>query len=696
MAQAQAAAPSSQPNFTEIGFSGTQVWNGLVRDDYNADLQFPKSISVYERMRRSDAQVQAVETVCALPVRTVRYYIKPPDDGRASKEAADLIESNLLEGFGMEHSFDDLGRQGLIALMTGYQLAEKCFIETGGYIRWRKFAFRHPRTVKHWIMDGTGSVSGFMQYGVDPNGKVRTEEIGPDKLLRFTYREEWGNPEGFPLSRAMYKHWTIVDAVYRAANIGIARELVGTPKGQWPAGASETDKQNFFAMLKDYAVGDQSAMAYGPGYEVEMFGGKANTNAIIAYLKHHYEAMTRAALASFINLAGSGRGSNALSEDQSEFFLLCEEALATWLCEVINVQVIPQLCVWNFPGMTEFPRLEHAHMGTILQPVAIAHGLAALVNKELLTPGADIENAVREMMNLPEIPEDQLKNRPPPEPPAASSSVGAVNDRDAVAVAGAVPATRNLQPATSSDLPVRRVLRDQLDQIRQDLDAGQAEFIAQAKAILDKVVAWAQEQVSRLADEAAGLPPLQRGKVQTALADLELPYSGEYQDWMRGLFMGIVQAGMEQRRANASSTGVSPVSAVPAVAVPAVPALAVGGASCPEAGAVPAVAPVPAVPVTRHLSPVTSLAASDDPIPNELRSYVRALARVTADKHFEDLRFAFVTKAQRDIEGRLGRDAVMFNTRQVLLDQANASLGGPFEDVIRAVTDHVAGVLLLP
>ena len=655
------SAPSAFPNFSEIGFSGIQSWGGLIRDDYNPELCFPRSISVYEKMRKSDGQVQAIETVCSLPVRTVRYYVTPGGAGKADKDAADLVEENLINGVGLSHSFDDLVREALTALMMGYQIFEQCFVEVAGQIRWAKFASRHPRSLKNWVFGPSGAVEGFVQWGVDPGGSLRTQTIRLDKLLRYTYREEWGNPEGFPLSRPMYKHWKIIDSVYRAANVGIARDLVGTPKGQWPAGASDEDKRNFKEMLKSIAVGDSSAMAYGPGYEVDTYGGKSQPNTVMAYLKHHYEVMTRTALASFINLAGSGQGSNALSEDQSQFFLLCEEALATWICEAINVQAIPQLCGWNWPGMKVFPRLEHAHMGTILHPVAIAHALAALVNKLLLTPGLDIENPVRDMMNLPEIPADQVRPTPPPPAPGASPEPGgnpaaaehggsdfriATPSPSAVAVVGAVN-DREPSPSASPDLPVRNAIKPDLAKIKADLDEKQADFIAQAKAILDKVVAWAETNITQLSDEALTLPALQRGKVQTQLAALDLPYRGEYQDWMRSLFMGVVNAGMDQLRQSRRS-GVSPGNA----------------------------------------------AQDDLVVPNELRSYVRALAQLTTDKHFEDLRFAVVTKAQRDIESRLGRDQVRFNTRQTLLDQANANLGKPFEDIIRAVTDQVAGVLL--
>ncbi len=413
-AQSAAAAP---PNMIgrELGVHGSSIWDGLVQDDYNTALQFPKSIQTYQRMRLSDAQVQAIETVISLPARTVRYYIQPGDDSKAGAEATDLLEHNLLDGDGMSHSFDDLIRKALIAVMLGFQILERVWVEDGGYIRFRKFADRHPLSLEKWLFDAEGGLAGIKQRAHNAAGEVVNPEIPIDKLTVFSYRTEWGNPEGLPLCRPMYKHWFIKDAMYRIANIGAERDCVGTPIGKAPPGATDTDKSTLKTILEGIRAFEGAAIVLPPGFELDSYHAGANIAALMSYIEHHDIAMTRVALASFINLVGQGSGSRALSADQSQFFLLCEEAIVGWLCATLNQYAIAPLVEWNWPGLTP-PRLQAAHVDSILQPVAIGHALAALVNKQLLTPDRDVENAVREMMNLPEIPEGQQRSTPPPDP----------------------------------------------------------------------------------------------------------------------------------------------------------------------------------------------------------------------------------------------------------------------------------------
>jgi hypothetical protein len=634
-------------------------------------------------MRASDTMVQTVETIIGLPVRTVRWRIDPGDSSKASQEAAALLDENLLRGNGMTHGFDDLVRKILIAPMIGWQCFAKWHKEDRGYIKFDTFLDIHPQTLKAWVTGEGGRIVGMTMTGNDAEGKVREETIPPESLMRATYREEWGNPEGFPLCRVQYPNWYIKRTLLLMLNIGMEREWVGTPKGKYPKGTSKEDRDAWLDALKRLTTTANGAIVFEDGYELDTYIGHAKTDAAMEYLRYLDDGIAKVALASFINLVGSGQGSRALSTDQSTFFLQCEQALARWVCEIINQQAIRQLVLFNFPGLPDaaMPRLNHSHISTVLQPVALGHALAALVNKQLLTPDFDVENSVREMLNLPMIPEDQRNTwRPMQDPaPPAQTLPGTRKQAEAFPplLQGEGPGVRSrgsaLQGATPSpsavccsqstvhspqstsvlaetspddfaDLPVREQFRAQLPQIKADLDAGQATFIAGGSAILDRSLDWMELQVAALADEAAGLAPLQRGTVHLKLSELDLPHRGEYEDWLRGMMLEMARAGIAQVQESRRP----PDEDVPEVV-----------------------------------------------ISNELRSFCRAKARVTADLHFEQLRAAAVYRAQEDLEGKLGRDQVRFNVRQVLRDQASARLGGGMLDILRQVADQVASVTLV-
>lgn len=625
---ATAATPPADMISRELGVHGTSIWAGMVREDYNVALQFPRSIETYTRMR-TDAQVQAIETVISLPIRTVHYYIEPGDDSSASAEAAAFLESNLLDGVGMSHSFDDLIRKAMIAVMLGFQIFERCWVEDAGYIRFRKFADRHPLTLDKWLFDDTGGLAGIRQQAYNTGGDMVTAEIPIDKLTVFSYRAEWGNPEGFALCRAMYKNWYIKEALLKIANIGAERDCVGTPVGKVPAGATDTDKAALKSILEAIRAYEGAAIVLPDGFELDTYHSGANITALLSLIDHHDNAMARVALASFINLVGQGQGSRALSSDQSQFFLLCMEALLRWVCETLNQYAIAPLVRWNWPGLKAIPRLRAAHVGSILQPVAIGHALAALVNKQLLTPDTAVENAVRDMMNLPEIPDGQQRNTPPPDPsdaqaPRTPSRGAAVAPTcDHVAHSSAHPR------ASAPDTEIRRTQR----RIQQDED----KLVAEGRALLTKQLEGFEKAAAPIVDQALSATPLTRGKAHLALAVLQVPYCNEYRAWLKGMLLDVVRGGMEAAK---EQTGKDP-------------------------GA----------------------------IPNELRSFVDAQATVLADKHTQDLRFVAVSRLQRDIDARLGRTQAMHNVRQVLRERASQNLAESYSDSVRAIADQVSAWL---
>ena len=657
----------------EVGFTGTIFAAGRIYDDYNHDLQWPRSIDTYDRMRRSDTQVQAIETVISQPIRTVRYYVQPADDSADAHDAADLVERNLLRSEWMSHTWDDLLRQALTSVMLGFAIFEKVVEEHEGQLVYRKLAPRHPRTLYKWAFDDAGGVNGIIQQGQVDGKFITTDLIPSDKLLRFTYREEFGNPEGFPLCRPMYRDWHFKDAALRIAGIGIERDWVGTPLGKSPAGASEKDRQDFLAGIQKLTTHENSGMVLPNGYELDSFHGGTKSGEITAFIDARDMAMSRCALAAFLNIVGQQRGSSALSADQAQFFLLASEAHADWLCSIINQHAVRPLCDWNWPGLREYPRICHAALGSVLQPTPIAHALAALVNKSLITPDLTIEDAVREMMSLPEIPEDQrtlyeeaLKRRlsAPPPPVAPPNPNAPSNPSDPASASRAVdprgagieahsasvsPAIHAVPPCScglhASDVtpysPVGKGgqggLGLNLDRIRAEIFSAEDRFGTEGRALLEKMISSFEKSAGAIVDAAAKSDDLSRGKHQLALADLKMTLQPKYKAWLRDFLMGIVDLG--------------------------------AAAAADETGQ-----PLPA-------------------IPNELRSFVTAQAQILTKKHMADLEFVAINQAQRDLDARLGRDTVMANVRTQLREQSNQNLQASLADAIRAVTDQLSACL---
>ncbi|MCS7187447.1 MAG: DUF935 family protein [Armatimonadota bacterium] len=405
----------------ELGFGGYglgALLSNLAADEYLPKLSFPNNISVYTQMRRSDATVQTLELAITLPIRATDWRIDPASDSPSAREAADLIESNLFGG--MTITFDDFLREALLALFYGFVVFEKVFEERDGYIVWRKFASRHPQTIDKFLFDETGGLAGIVQIGFDPQGRYRRVEIPVAKLLVFIWRKEFGNPYGVSVLRAAYKHWFLKDLFYKLHAIALERWAVGVPWGKVPPGTSETDKNIFMQLLENLRSHEKAAIVTPSDYDIQILGAQEGSRAAQAFMdaiNHQDTMIIKSVLAQFLNLGQGNVGSWALSKDHSQLFLMTLNSVAQWFADTINRYAIPQLCRFNFgDDFSEFPELTFTDLRLVLQREEIAETISKLAQTAVITADPELQKWVREMLDLPEMPEvEEEVSLPAPE-----------------------------------------------------------------------------------------------------------------------------------------------------------------------------------------------------------------------------------------------------------------------------------------
>jgi len=419
--------PSKAELRQEMGFGGSgvgQLLTNLGADEYLPELAFPKCIQVYTRMRRSDATVQALELAITLPIRATDWDVQPASDDPTAQEAADLVYDNLFGG--MTHTFDDFLRDALLALFYGFTVFEKVFEERDNYIVWRKFAPRHPQTIERFLFDETGGLAGVRQVGFDLQGKFRQIDIPIDKLLIFIWRREMGNPYGVSVLRAAYKHWFLKDIAYKLQAIALERWAVGIPVGKVPAGTSEQDKQTFLQMLEAMRGHERAAMVLPEDYQIEIIGAEAGQRANQAFveaIQHHDTMIVKSVLAQFLNLGTGDVGSWALSRDHSQLFLMGLNAVAQWFADHINRYAIPQLCRLNFgEDFTDFPELTFTDLRLVLQREVLAEAIGKLIQVGILTPDRSLQDWIRDVFDLPPLPEAEPEEVELPAPETVASS----------------------------------------------------------------------------------------------------------------------------------------------------------------------------------------------------------------------------------------------------------------------------------
>ena len=460
----------------EIGFGGFglgALLTNLAADEYLNKLAFPHNIAVYTQMRRSDATIQALEHAITLPIRATDWRIEPASDSPTAQEAADLISNNLFGG--MTITFDDFLREALLALFYGFVVFEKVFEERDNYIVWRKFASRHPQTVDRFLFDETGGLAGIVQKGFDPQGVYRQVEIPIDKLLIFIWRKEFGNPYGVSVLRAAYKHWFLKDLFYKLQAIALERWAVGVPWGKVPPGTSELDKQVFIQLLENLRSHEKAAIVTPTDYAIEILGSQEGSRAAQAFMDaitHQDTMIVKAVLAQFLNLGQGDVGSWALSKDHSQLFLMTLNAVAQWFADTINRYAIPQLCIFNFgEDFTEFPELTFTDLRLVLQREEIADVVAKLVQSTVLIADRSLQQYIRDVLDLPELPEKQEEAQlPAPETAKDANNGHRFSDPLGLQQAASVRALSDrVLTETEQDLQAltRQMIDSVMDQVRQ-------------------------------------------------------------------------------------------------------------------------------------------------------------------------------------------------------------------------------------
>lgn len=402
----------------EVGDTGTRILDGIIGEEYNAKLADVRGIAVYDEMRKSDGTIQAALKAVTLPIRSANWYVAAATEDPADQDMATFVENCLFEY--MTITFPDFLRQALLMLPFGVMPFEKVFAtrEIDGQTRivWHKLAPRLPRSIQKWSVAND-------QPGITQNtSKGKVVEIPMEKLIVFVNEMEGENWWGTSILRPAYKHWFIKNTFYKIDAIAFERQGLGVPKGTLPENYTEDERQRMEDILKNMRANSQAFVTLPPGYSIEFMDMMAKTVRDPANsIAHHNREIMKSVLAQFLELgstdAGGTGGSRALSEDHSALFLQAEEAYARHICGVMNKYAIPELVDLNFENVTEYPKLDFDGI-TSVNVKSLAETYASLVTSGALTPQEADEPYFRELLDMPELDETGVRERPQPRDPS--------------------------------------------------------------------------------------------------------------------------------------------------------------------------------------------------------------------------------------------------------------------------------------
>lgn len=389
------------------------MYGGIINEDYAQEMNGLQAVKIYDEMRKSDGTVAAAMSAVKMPIRRADFFVVPVDEKDARHVEVSTFISRCLFEF-PEISWDDFLRQVLLELDYGVMPFEKVFdirdIDGVGYIIWKKFAPRLPKSVLRWEIDGE---NGKKEFGIE---QQRFQDIGGanpqipgEKLLIFVNNKEGDNWWGVSTLRPIYKHWYMKKKLEIIDAMAHERQGLGVPVVKIPAAMSKEDRTKARNILRNIRADHEGYAIVPMGIELEFMDMHAsNTKDSTDSINYHNHEIMLSVLAQFLLLGAStsgGSGSRAVSEDHSRLFLQSLEAVAKQICDVINKDAIPELVRLNFPDVTEFPKLDFTDISR-LDLVNLANTYKTLCDAGAIKPIRADQNFLRNNMNLPERTEE--------------------------------------------------------------------------------------------------------------------------------------------------------------------------------------------------------------------------------------------------------------------------------------------------
>lgn len=400
----------------EAGQGGVTYWSGLPKnDEFNEKLTGTDAITNYDKMRRTDSQVQALLFAVTLPILSAHFDIIPPEGGKVTDEQLEFARENLFRRL----KWNAFLKHALSCLWAGFSWFEKVYELDNRKMLLKSVAPRLASTLWKWNTTPQQQLESITQRIVSGQPPVETTIPFPSKAIVFSYQQEGNNYEGQSILRAAYKHWFIKDQIYHIDAIRIERFALGVPHFSVPEeGLGKLEMDALILAGKRWKAGDQAFLITPSTVTLDIKAlGQGQVLDVLSTIQHHNEEIAKAGLAQFLSFGTTQTGTRALGETTTEFFYDSERALGQWLCETINEQILWPLMDLNFPGAPR-PQLVVSDIGAVAFPELIL--FLQRVGGSFIMPDEDIENHLRKMMSLPL----RSKKTPPPGQPAQAEEGG--------------------------------------------------------------------------------------------------------------------------------------------------------------------------------------------------------------------------------------------------------------------------------
>jgi len=402
----------------EIGYvlSDLVSWarlSGAQAEETNPELQWPKSIDTFDKMRREDSQIGSVLRAVTLPIRRTEWMIDPAG---ADDDVTEFVAANLnlpIKGRDAvpplrtkgRFSWGEHLRHALLELVFGHSYFEQVYRYENGRHHLAKLAWRPPRTIDAINVARDGGLESIEQ----PDQGGRKVKIDVQYLVAYVNDREGGNWVGQSLLRTAYKNWLLKDRLLRIQALTAERNGLGIPV-YTGAGAPEgaepeqyekwrtSERDAGLAIAKGARAGDAAGASIPHGATFEFKGVTGDLPDTDKPIRYHDEQIARAVLAHFLNL-GTETGSWALGSTFADFFTDSLNAVAQHIEDVANQHIAEDLVDKNWGETKRAPRIVASAIGS--KHPATAEAIKLLLDSGALRWDRKLEAHIRALYKLP-------------------------------------------------------------------------------------------------------------------------------------------------------------------------------------------------------------------------------------------------------------------------------------------------------
>lgn len=357
-----------------------------------------------------DVSVRAIKT----PVLGAEFFMEPYSNDPNDKLISEFIWANLAGG--MSSPFISVIEDILRFFEDGYSALEKVYelrpwspstsgANSKNYTMLKKLGIRPESTISSIDYDDNGGPLQITQQAIRADKNVEEVFITINKLLIFTFNRRGGNVQGKSILRTAYPHWYYKTHLYKVDAIQKERHGVGVPKGKLSPGFNDNDKKIMRQLLQNISSNEESFVLETPNVEITFMELQGQPVNVLESVDHHHMMTMLNVMAQFLaNAAASGARANAAT--QLDIFMKSLRYVANYIADVVNMYLIPELVVWNFPT-TNFPKLRVKNLGETKDLQMLAAAFGNLLSQGGVTPTLATENFFRRVFDMPEISQEE-------------------------------------------------------------------------------------------------------------------------------------------------------------------------------------------------------------------------------------------------------------------------------------------------